>query len=182
MGLASLLHQEPFRGYNFQVVLMPDFGYGKTGMAALAADVAGAAVGVLASTLLGNVVSGFTSVTGMHWQTEIRTVREGGLNDREHKLPGRSTCRELVFSKGVCAIDPMWDWYRATMSGHVQRMNGLVFLTSGSPLASPKSILGTWHFAHAWPTELSGVQLDASQNVLAVQQMTLAVESISKTI
>jgi phage tail-like protein len=182
MGLASILDQEPFRAYNFQVVLMPDFGYGKTGIASVAAGLAGAAAGAIASAVFGNVVSGFTSVTGMHWKTEVRTVREGGLNDREHKLPGRTTCKELVFSRGVCAIDPMWEWYRATMSGHVLRMNGLIFLTSGSPLSSPMSMLGSWHFSHAWPTELSGVQLDASQSLLAVQQMTLAVESIQRTI
>lgn len=182
MGPTSILHQEPFRAYNFQVVLLPDFGYGMSGVSGMAMGLAGAAVGAVASAVLGNVVSGFASVTGMQWQTEVRTVREGGLNDREHKLPGRTTCKELVFSKGVCAIDPMWEWYRATMSGHVQRMNGLIFLTSGSPLSSPMSLLGAWHFLHAWPTEFSGVQLDASQNVLAVQQMTLAVESIQKTI
>lgn len=157
---------DPFKAYNFRVML----GH--------------------------NPFAGFHSVTGVGWRTEVRTVREGGVNNYEHKLPGQTTCNELVFSKGLTLLDPMWRWYSQTVSGRVKRMNGTIMLMSD--LHTPSSVhvgrlsisglpttgvpVAAWSFFGAWPTALEGAQLDASQSMIAIQQMTLAVERIEKTV
>ncbi|GLU34885.1 phage tail protein [Trinickia caryophylli] len=157
---------DPFKAYSFRVVL---------GM---------------------NPLGGFNSISGVGWRTEVRTVREGGVNDYEHKLPGQSTCNELVFRKGLTLSDPMWRWYSQTISGRVWRMNGTIILMSDLHRPSPIDIMGTkisglpaigmpvaaWSFYGAWPIALEGAQLDASQSMIAVQQMTLAIDRIEKTI
>jgi phage tail-like protein len=167
------------KAYNFGVTFIPDFGGGMAG------KVVGAAVGALANM----VVGGFMSVKGMAWETDVRTVTAGGVNDRVYKLPGRTVCKELVFQKGVTLLDPMWSWYNQTRTGHVQRMTGMIYLISDAhananagsiPLPTLPTTFTQWHFTRAWPTAFEGVQLDASNNLLAMQSMTLAVESITK--
>jgi phage tail-like protein len=147
------------------------------------------AVNASSLTLL---VGGFTSIQGMGWKTEVETVREGGVNDRVHRLPGRTTCNELVLTKGMALLDPLWEWYSLTLSGNALPMNGLIYLTMDihtprgwggyRPTAAPPQLGGIWHFTGAWPTALEGVQCDASQSLLAVQKMTLSIESIKKSV
>lgn len=177
--IAGGLIFDPFKAYDFRVIFIPTLGKGIAGKAV------SAAAGTIASVLAG----GFTSVTGLGWKTDVRTVREGGVNDREYKLPGPTTCNQLVLSKGMTLLDPMWEWYSLAVAGRVQRMNGVIFLMTdlhaptapGSRLPTTGAPVAIWHFTRAWPTALDGVQFDASQSLLAVQSMTLAIESIKKT-
>ncbi|HEX7683704.1 MAG TPA: phage tail protein [Trinickia sp.] len=169
------LATEPFKAYNFRVVLHPDLSS--------AGLVAALVVGGIASLALGS----FTSVTGIGWETEVHTVRQGGENDRVRKLPGRTTCGELVLTKGLTLLDPMWQWYCSTMSGNVLRMNGTIFLmadaqtpTFGAHVPSFGLPIAAWNFYHAWPRKLEGVQFDASNSSIAVQHLALAIDRIKK--
>jgi phage tail-like protein len=165
---------EPFKAYNFRVILHPDLSSGGL-LSALA-------TGFAASLALGS----FASVEGIGWNTEVHPVREGGVNDREYKLPGRTTCNELQFTKGLTLLDPMWEWYRFTISGSVKRMNGTIFLMTDAhtPKVGLLPSLGVptaaWHFYHAWPRALEGVRFDASQSLIAIQRLTLAIDRIQK--
>lgn len=176
---------DPMKAYNFRVIVLPSWKHLSKLPAWLAVlEAAGAAA-------LSVLVGGFTSIHGMGWKTEAQVVREGGVNDRVHKLPGRTTCNELVFTKGMALLDPLWEWYSLTLAGRVLRMNGLIYLTAdlhspngGSsyvPTFGVPEPTGIWHFSGAWPTALEGVQCDASQSLLAVQKLTLSIDSIRKS-
>lgn len=172
--------QEPIKTYNFRVILHPDLG----GSLSILGGMKKIAGGLAASVALGS----FSSVEGVGWKTEVHTVREGGVNDRERRLPGRTTCNELVFSKGMTLLDPMWDWYHSTVSGSVSRMNGTILLmtdyhtpTGGiSAVPSTGIPLAAWNFYHAFPTALEGARLDASQSAIAIQRLTVSIDSIQK--
>ncbi len=165
---------EPYKAYNFRVILHPALSSGNL--------MSSIVTGGIASLALGS----FASVEGIGWNTEVHTVRQGGVNDREHKLPGRTTCNELQFTKGLTLLDPMWEWYRFTMKGKVKRMNGTIFLMSDlhtpsfGPLPSGGLPTAAWNFYHAFPRALEGVHFDASQSALAVQRMTLSIDRIEK--
>lgn len=172
--------QEPIKTYNFRVILHPGSG-GSGGILGAMKKIAG---GLAASVALGS----FSSVEGVGWKTDVHTVREGGVNDREHRLPGRTTCNELVFSKGLTLLDPMWDWYHSTISGSVSRMNGTILLMTDyhtptgriSAIPSTGMPLAAWHFYHAFPTALEGARLDASQSAIAIQHLTVSIDRIEK--
>jgi phage tail-like protein len=167
-GLKTLenLAVEPYKAYNFRVILHPDLKSGGL--------LNSIATGLLASLALGS----FATVEGIGWNTEVHTVREGGVNDREHKLPGRTTCNELQFTKGLTLLDPMWEWYHFTVKGKVKRMNGTIFLMSD--MHTPSLPTAAWNFYGAFPSKLEGVHFDASQSALAVQRMTLSIDRIEK--
>lgn len=123
----------------------------------------------------GIVVGGFTSVEGLQSKVEVKTVRQGGVNDLEYKLPGQVSYVDLVFKAGITSLDPMWLWYQSSLTGKVKRQNGSIYLLDdlGEPTVS-------WNFYNAWPIEWQGPSLDAGQNLVASQSFTLAHEGIKK--
>lgn len=124
----------------------------------------------------GILVGGFTSVEGLESRTEVRTVREGGVNDTEYKLPGQVTYSDLVLRSGLTALDPMWLWYRSTLSGQVKRKNGSIYLLDDQGMPSI-----WWNFYNAWPTAWQGPSFDAGQTLVALQSFTLAHQGIGKS-
>lgn len=124
----------------------------------------------------GILVGGFMTVEGIQCKADVYVVKEGGMNDGEHKLPGRVTYGDLTLSSGLTFADPMWLWYRSTIRGKPLRKNGTIYLLDdlGLPVA-------WWNFFNAWPTEWIGPQFDASQTQIAVQRFTLTYERIVKS-
>ncbi|RDU97345.1 phage tail protein [Trinickia dinghuensis] len=123
----------------------------------------------------GIFVGGFMMIKGIGSKTAVETIREGGANGVEYKLPGQVTFPDLEMTSGLTYTDPMWLWYRSTMYGKPLRKNGTVYLMDdlGVPVA-------WWHLFNAWPTEWEGPSFDASQTLVAVQRFTLAYERIAK--
>src|ERR1700692_1347671 len=123
----------------------------------------------------GIFVGGFMSVEGIVCKTDVLRFREGGQNSIEYKLPGQVTYGDLVLSSGLTFTDPMWLWYRSTVSGRPLRKNGTIYLLDelGVPVA-------WWNFFNAWPVEWIGPHFNAAETLVAVQQFTLAYERIVK--
>ncbi len=123
----------------------------------------------------GILVGGFTSVDGLQVKNEVKTIRQGGVNDIEYKLPGQVVGSDLVLKGGVSAVDPLWNWFTAAAAGKVTRKNGTIYL-----LDNLGNTTVAWNFVNAWPIEWQGPQIDASQTLIATQSFTLAHEGIRK--
>jgi len=52
----------------------------------------------------------FQSVSGLSVEMEFETYREGGVNDFEHKLPGRTKYAELVLKRGMFLDSKVTEW------------------------------------------------------------------------
>jgi phage tail-like protein len=124
----------------------------------------------------GIVVGGFMSVEGLQSKNEVKTIRQGGVNDIEYKLPGQVTYSDLVLKAGMTAVDPMWSWYQAAMGGTVRRQNGSIYL-----LDDMGNMTIGWDFFNAWPIGWQGPGVDAGQTLVATQSFTLAHEGIRKS-
>jgi phage tail-like protein len=124
----------------------------------------------------GMLVGGFTSVEGLESKVEVKTVRQGGVNDIEYKLGGQITCSDLILKSGIAALDPMWLWFQSTLSGKIIRKNGSIFILDDNGLPN-----AWWDFHNAWPVAWQGPSLDANQNLVASQSFTLAHEGIRKS-
>lgn len=52
----------------------------------------------------------FQSVSGLSVEMEFETYREGGLNEYEHKLPGRAKYADLVLKRGMFLDSKVTEW------------------------------------------------------------------------
>jgi phage tail-like protein len=101
-----------------------------------------------------NVAYGaFTEATVPVIEWEFEEVKEGGLNDYVHRLPGRQKPSTVTLKNGVGSAD-LVSWYLANLSGPVTRKS--ITLELVKPDASP---IITYHIEEAWPYKWSGPQL-----------------------
>ena len=141
---------------------------------------------------------GFTSVSGMSVSTDSIPYREGGYNTTVHQIPGQTTFTPLTLQRGVLIGSKQnWDWMRnlfATVTaGNSTRAVDQNFRCDleiavlshpipGSPNANDTTTTSQDHVAmrfkvyNAWPTSVAYSDLNAGDNALFVEQMTLVHE------
>lgn len=125
----------------------------------------------------GVIVGGFTRIEGMGARVSVKRFHEGGENTFEHVVPENISFGDLVLSSGLTFMDPMWLWYKQTLSGTPIRKNGTIYLLDQMSVPS-----AMWHIHKAWPVDWVGPSFDSSQSTVAVQQFTLVCERVTKSV
>jgi phage tail-like protein len=124
----------------------------------------------------GLLAGGFTEISGLSLQTEVETVREGGLNEFEHKLPKGTKQTDITLKHGLIDIDLIWDWYRDVVNGTIERKSGSIYLLdeTGVPAVC-------WDFYDAFPIKWDGPTLNAASNTVATETLVIAHHGIDKS-
>jgi phage tail-like protein len=145
---------------------------------------------------LKGVTLGFTSVSGLSVTTDSIPYREGGYNTTVHQIPGQTTFTPLTLQRGVIlGTNQNWEWMRnlfATVAaGGSTRSIAQNFrcnlevqvLSHPIPSAGEEdNSSATDHVSmrfevyNAWPTSVAYSDLNAGDNALFVEQMTLVHE------
>lgn len=152
----------------------------------------------------GKVAMGFTSVSGLSVTTDSIPYREGGYNTTVHQIPGQTTFAPITLQRGVVlGTSQNWEWMRklfSTIQGGSNRATAENFradveiavlshpipganpVTAGSTAAVTAAAAGTDHVAmrfqvyNTWTTSVSYSDLNAGDNAIFVEQMTLVHE------
>jgi phage tail-like protein len=150
------------------------------------------------------VTVGFTSVSGLSVNTDSIPYREGGYNTTVHQIPGQTTFSPLTLQRGVVLGTPQhWDWMRklfATVQTGATSTVGYNFRADVEIQVLSHPIAGsgggnteltgdnyTDHVAarfqvyNAWPTQVAYSDLNAGDNALFVEQLTLVHEGFDMT-
>ena len=146
-----------------------------------------------------SVPIGFTSVSGLAVTTDSIPYREGGYNTTVHQIPGQTSFTPLTLQRGVVLGSKQnWDWMKQ-MFATVQA-GGSTLPTSRNfrcdleiavlnhPIPSAGANVNTgantgteevamrFKVYNAWPTTVAYSDLNAGDNALYVEQMTLVHE------
>jgi phage tail-like protein len=152
---------------------------------------------------------GFTSVSGLAMSTESIPYREGGYNTTVHQIPGQTTFSPVTFQRGVTIGSRQhYDWTKmlfrtltATNDLALQPKTGFRCNVEirvlnhpvpygqgstafGAPVpeaiqADDDSVVALFRLYNAWPTSIAYSDLNAGDNALMVEQMTLVHEGMS---
>jgi phage tail-like protein len=144
-----------------------------------------------------NITVGFTSVSGLSVTTDSIPYREGGYNTTVHQIPGQTTFAPITLQRGVVlGTKQHWDWMRklfATVQGGsagTQAQNFRADLEiqvlshpiagSGSDNAANMSaddhVAMRFQVYNCWPTSVAYSDLNAGDNAILVEQLTLVHE------
>lgn len=148
---------------------------------------------------------GFTSVAGLSMAVESIPYREGGMNTTLHQIPGQATFSPLTLTRGVhLGNDQAWRWmkrlftavgptrtsgyaayqFRSSVTIHVLQhpvnmgndtgvaSNDTLKMTRNDPVAM------SFRAYNAWISSLAYSDLNAGDNAIAVEQMTLVHEGL----
>lgn len=148
---------------------------------------------------------GFSSVSGLAVSTESITYRTGGMNTAPQQIPGLSSFTPVTLQRGVVlGTRANWDWFRQLFSVKVGQGTGRQFRTVEPNFRAAVDIYvlehpitkfinaennpddarnGVGHMAplrfrlyNAWPSSISYSDLNAGDNALFMEQMTLVHE------
>jgi len=119
----------------------------------------------------------FQDVSGLSFEIETETLREGGENRFEHKLPKRVKYPNLVLKRGLITNKILTDWINSAKDGF--------FWASPVPFFQPADILITlmdeageavavWNVVQAYPVKWAMSDLNANGNNVVVETIELA--------
>ncbi len=116
-------------------------------------------------------VAGFNEASGLTFETEVETFREGGLNTHEQQLFGPSKCPEKLVLKRGLSGDELWQWYKKVLSGKFERKKSLTITLrdySGTNVQK-----WTWVFKNVCPVKWTGPQFKAGSADVAFETIEL---------
>jgi phage tail-like protein len=121
----------------------------------------------------------FREVSGLDSETEViehRVTGKGG-NLVVHKIPGALKWSNITLKRGITDDRKLHDWRVDIENGLVEskRKNGSV-----TCYAPDNSVVAKYTFKNAWPCKWSGPSLNAAGNELAVEELQLAHEGLSR--
>jgi phage tail-like protein len=179
----SSLLTDPLRNFRFLVTFKQQTG-ASTATKALAESTA---------------VMGFTSVSGMAVTTDSIPYREGGYNTTVHQIPGQTTFAPITLQRGmILGTAKDWGWMRemfATVQGGTgsrgvadnfrcdleievlsHPIPGVGTEGSGDNTPPKDHVAMRFRVYNCWPTSIAYSDLNAGDNALFVEQMTLVHE------
>jgi phage tail-like protein len=119
----------------------------------------------------------FTECSGLSITTDVHKYSEGGLNDHEHRLPGRSTVGDITLKQGIAMPDgqknAFWDRYMDTLRGKIVRRNVSIVVCNQTG-----EEIQRWNLINAFPIKWEGPAFNSSQGAMAIQSLTLTHEGI----
>jgi phage tail-like protein len=138
-------------------------------------------------SISGLVVGLFTGCDGLQVTRQVEELREGGVNDHVHHLPGGVSLGKITLKRGLSVSRVLWDWFNEGLYNcKVKRVNmsiiqGAPGMNSLSALTSNGTgIVKTWNlegaFAESW--SLSGLDVNNTSQV-AIESIVIVCHSIS---
>jgi phage tail-like protein len=114
-------------------------------------------------------VSGFNEVTGLTFETDVATFREGGVNSHEWQLAGPTKFpSKLILKRGLADADALWSWYQDVMAGNIKRKRITISL-----LDYAGNEKWRWVFCDACPVKWSGPEFRAGRAEVAFESIEL---------
>jgi phage tail-like protein len=122
-------------------------------------------------------VAGFNEVSGLVFETEVETIRVGGVNDRDWQLagPAKSPSR-LVLKRGLGDIQYLWTWYQDIRKGLIKRRD--VAIKLNHYVATKRDnfqdqMKRSWTFRQAFPVKWTGPEFRANTSAIAFEAIEL---------
>jgi len=182
----SSLITDPLRNFRFLVTFSQQTG-------------ASTATQSLAATSPASAVMGFTSVSGMAVTTDSIPYREGGYNTTVHQIPGQTTFAPITLQRGmILGQAKNWLWMRemfATVQGgagsrgvadnfrcdlNIEVLShpipGVGSEGQGDTTPPKDHVAMRFKVYNCWPTSVAYSDLNAGDNALFVEQITLVHE------
>ncbi len=118
--------------------------------------------------------AGFTEASGLTIDTDAMDYREGA--DKTHnvrKLRGLTKYTNISLKRGYTQDKELWNWYKATINGSVERRSLEVAL-----LNENRDEVLRWRVREAWIAKMDMGPFNATTNEVAIETIELFNEGI----
>ena len=114
----------------------------------------------------------FAECDGIELTVDVKTIREGGANDRAYRVPGGVNDANLTLKRGVTGNLDLWDWVQRSTADPGLRANAevVVFQTDGTTEAM------RYQLHRCLPIKFKAPVLSAKDGQVAIEEFQLAYE------
>lgn len=117
----------------------------------------------------------FSECDGLEMTQEVKTIREGGNNGKQIRLPGPVSYGTLTLKRGMTANFDLWDWFAAALNDPALRANAeVVLLAQDGQTERARFVL-----ANCLPAKLKAPPLNGSNGAVAIEEFQLVYESLT---
>ncbi len=120
------------------------------------------------------VQAAFSECDGLEMTMDIKTIREGGANDRAHRVGGTVSYSNLTLKRGMTDSFDLWTWFRDTIDDPRQRADAEVVVLA----ADGQSERVRFQLSRCLPVKLKAPPLNAAQGQVAVEELQMAYETL----
>jgi phage tail-like protein len=121
------------------------------------------------------VVGGFSDVSGLAFELDVETVREGGNNGAPRQLPGAmKDAGRITLRHGMADRSVLWDWFVEASGGCLKRRKLSVLL-----LDSQHGEVRRWNVVRACPVKWQGPSLRAQAQEVAFEAIEFVHEGLA---
>ena len=121
-------------------------------------------------------VMSFQEVSGLDMQSEEIKYRHGDSPEFSViKMPGLKKTGNVTMKKGIFKGDnKFWDWFNQIKMNTIKRVPVTISLLdeTGAPTM-------VWTLANAWPTKITGTDLKAEGNEVAIETIEIVHEGLT---
>jgi phage tail-like protein len=147
--MPPVLRDDPYAGYNFEVVIT---GVSDDGTA---------------------VKGSFAEATGLEVTMDPIEYRNGSEDITVRKIPGLKKFTNITLKRGIIGDLAFWNWVVEAMNGLVRRTEGSVLL-----LDENRQEVTRWNFKRGWPCKWTGPGLNAKNNEIAMETLEICHEGL----
>jgi len=123
----------------------------------------------------GQTLAAFTECTGLTAQRKTEQVREGGLNDLVHTLPGRIEHTNIVLKHGVTTANDFWNWFMVGLHDcKIEKRDITITLIDAGTGSQGRQSIRVWWVRNAFPVKWTGPELRAGDSTAAIETLELA--------
>jgi len=120
-----------------------------------------------------SVRASFAEVSGLDMEVTPIEYRNGSEDNTVRKIPGLKKFTNIVLKRGITGDLTLWQWIKTVLDGQVQRANGTIVLLDDS-----RQEVMRWHFHRGWPCKLTGPELKAKGNDIAIETLEICHEGL----
>ena len=122
------------------------------------------------------VSAAFSECDGLELGMEIKTIREGGANDRQIRLAGPATVGQLTLKRGMTdGSFELWKWMSDSIADPSLRAEAEVVLMASDGASERARFV----LSRCLPIKLKAPTLSGKDGAVAVEELQIAYERIS---
>lgn len=124
-------------------------------------------------------IGAFKEASGVESETEIIEYKEATDKGKMiiRKAPGAMKWSDITLKKCIDSATDLWDWRREVEEGAIDaaRRTGSIVLYD-----SQQTEVARWNFEAAWPSKWKGADLNAGEDSIAVEEITITHEGLKR--
>ena len=120
------------------------------------------------------VNAAFSDCDGLEMSMEVKTIREGGGNDRQIRLNGPVSYGQLTLKRGMTENFDLWKWFHDTVEQPRLRADADVVLLAADGVTERVR----FRLERCLPVKLKAPALNAKEGQIAIEELQIAYETM----